>query len=79
MKKLERTTKGRFLGGVCGGIGEYSNIDPVIIRLILVLLTIWGAGLTVIAYVIAWIIMPQKSEIEKEEIETETEESESEN
>ena len=53
-----------MLGGVCGGIAEYFNIDPTLIRLAFVLFFLAdGAG--ILAYVVGWIIIPEKSEIEK--------------
>jgi phage shock protein PspC (stress-responsive transcriptional regulator) len=48
-----------MLGGVCGGIAEYFGIDPVIIRLTFVLAVIFG-GSGILAYIILWIIIPQK-------------------
>ena len=47
-----------MLAGVCGGIGEYFNIDPTIIRLVWAVLSVGGPGL--IAYVIAMIIIPKE-------------------
>jgi phage shock protein C len=47
------------IAGVCGGLGEYLDIDPTLIRLVwLVLLFFAGTGL--LAYVIAWILMPEE-------------------
>jgi len=48
-----------MLAGVCGGLGTYFNIDPVIIRLLWVL-AIFAAGTGVLAYIIAWIIIPEE-------------------
>ena len=45
--------------GVCGGIGEYFNMDPTVIRLIWVILTICGVGSGLLVYIIAAIIMPE--------------------
>lgn len=45
--------------GVCGGIGEYLNIDPTVIRLIWVILSIASFGTGLIAYIIAALIMPE--------------------
>lgn len=59
-KRLYKSRNNRVLCGVCGGLGEYFNIDPTIIRLILVLL-ICGAGTGIIAYIIAAIIMPEEN------------------
>lgn len=57
-KRLYRSGKHRILGGVCGGIGEYLNVDPVIIRLLWVIATL-ALGFGVLAYIIAWIIIPR--------------------
>ncbi|MEM5878793.1 MAG: PspC domain-containing protein [Candidatus Aenigmatarchaeota archaeon] len=59
VKRLYRSKNDKVLGGVCAGIGEYFNVDPVIVRLLWILLTFfWGTGL--ILYIIAWIIIPEK-------------------
>lgn len=55
-KKLCRSRKSRMLCGVCGGIGEYLNIDPTLVRLLAVLLGCSGTGILV--YIIAAIIIP---------------------
>lgn len=58
-KKLYRSKTQRMIGGVCGGIAEYFNVDPTIIRLIWAFLIIfWGTGL--LAYLIAWLIIPEE-------------------
>jgi len=56
-KQLYRSKKNKVIAGVCGGIAEYFKIDPVIIRLILVVLLL-GYGVGFIAYLLAWIIIP---------------------
>ena len=56
-KKLYRSDKDKKIAGVCGGIGEYFNIDPTLVRLGAVILGICGGGL--VAYVVAAIIMPE--------------------
>ena len=58
MKRLYRSKKHKVIAGVCGGIAEYFNIDPVIVSLIFILLLFSGAGMLV--YLIAWIIIPDK-------------------
>ncbi len=60
-KKLYRDPDERVLGGVCSGLGAYFNFDPVIIRLIFVLLIFLGAGSSLIVYVILWIVVPKAS------------------
>lgn len=57
-KKLYRVEQGKILCGVCGGIAEYFNIDPTIVRLIFALVGLSGTG--ILAYIIAAVIMPVK-------------------
>ncbi|MBI4019552.1 MAG: PspC domain-containing protein [Candidatus Aenigmarchaeota archaeon] len=54
-KKLYRSRTNRILGGVCGGIGEYFDVDANIVR---ILFLISGAGLMI--YLIAWILIPEE-------------------
>jgi phage shock protein C len=57
-KRLYRSKRNRMIGGVCGGIGEYLNVDPTFIRLLWILFTFaYGSG--VLAYIIAWIVIPE--------------------
>lgn len=60
MKRLYRHTKQGKLAGVCAGLGEYLDIDPVVIRLIFVLLALWG-GAGIIVYIAAWILVPERT------------------
>ncbi len=57
-KKLFRSRKNRVIAGVCGGVGEYFGVDPTIIRLLWVVFTLMG-GAGILAYIIAWIIIPE--------------------
>lgn len=59
-KTLYKSQINRKLCGVCGGIGEYLNIDPTVIRLLWILFTFCG-GCGLIAYIIAAIIMPEQN------------------
>lgn len=62
-KKLYRTEHGAaMICGVCGGIAEYFNIDPSIVRLLWVALVIFG-GTGILLYIIAAIILPRKSQV----------------
>jgi len=56
-KRMYRDPDNRILGGVCGGIGAFLNIDPVILRVMFVILLFFGIG--VIIYLILWIVMPE--------------------
>ena len=55
-KNLYRSCKNRVLGGVAGGLGEYFEIDPSLVRLVFVLFMLAGFG--IIAYILAWLIIP---------------------
>lgn len=57
-KRLYKSTRQRMVSGVCGGIAEYFNIDPTIVRLLFVLLC-FGGGSGVLAYIIAAIVIPE--------------------
>ncbi len=71
-KKIYRSQKNKVIGGVCGGIGEYFDIDPVLIRLIFIIL-FFSAGVGFLGYIIAWIIIPEKP-LDKANIEVENDE-----
>jgi phage shock protein C len=61
-KRLTRSRTERWLGGVCGGIGNYFNTDPSVIRVIFVLAAlILGGGLLI--YLILWLIIPLEPEM----------------
>jgi phage shock protein C len=59
-KKLYRSRKDRMIAGVCGGIAEYFNIDPVIVRLIAVILLLPGGFPGLVPYIVLWILVPEK-------------------
>jgi phage shock protein PspC (stress-responsive transcriptional regulator) len=60
MKRLYRSNKDRVIAGVCGGIAEYYNKDPTLIRLLWAVITIFtGFFPGVFAYLIAWVIVPE--------------------
>ncbi len=56
-KKLYRSQDQRMLGGVCGGLGEYFNIDPIIVRLIFIAFALIGGG-GLLLYLIMWLLIP---------------------
>ncbi|MCP4147867.1 MAG: PspC domain-containing protein [bacterium] len=57
MKRLYKSRKNKTIAGVCGGIAEYLNIDPVMIRILFLFFTFFG-GFAVVAYLIGIVIMP---------------------
>ncbi len=59
MKKLYRIQEGRKLAGVCGGVAEYLNIDPTVVRVIWALCCLWG-GMGIVAYILCAVIMPEE-------------------
>jgi phage shock protein PspC (stress-responsive transcriptional regulator) len=57
-RRFYRDPENRIIGGVCGGIGAYLNIDPLIVRIALVILFLtFGVGLLI--YIILWIVVPE--------------------
>ena len=56
-KKLYRSEEDKMIGGVCGGLGEYFEIDPTLIRLLFALI-FFGYGAGLMLYIFLWIIMP---------------------
>jgi len=69
-KKLYRSRNNRVIAGICGGLAEYFDVDPIIIRLItLILVLSLGAG--IIAYIIAWIVVPKEPDTVSTEISVE--------
>lgn len=56
-RRLYRSQKDKIIGGVAGGLGEYFEIDPVIVRIIFVAVAVAG-GWGIIAYILCWIIIP---------------------
>jgi phage shock protein C len=58
-KKLYRSQKDRMIAGVAGGVAEYFNVDPTLIRLAFVLLLLWGGG-GILLYIIMWIVVPEE-------------------
>ncbi|WP_297091574.1 PspC domain-containing protein [uncultured Draconibacterium sp.] len=73
-RKLYRDPEQTVLAGVCGGLSVYFNMDPVVIRLIVVLLALLTSGAGILVYVILWIVVPkavtttQRLEMKGEEV-----------
>jgi phage shock protein PspC (stress-responsive transcriptional regulator) len=59
MNRLYRSSTHKVIGGVAGGLGEYLDFDPVLIRIALVVAVFFG-GVGLLAYIIAWIIIPEQ-------------------
>jgi phage shock protein PspC (stress-responsive transcriptional regulator) len=75
MKKLYRLEKNKLIAGICAGIADAYNLDPTVVRLAAVFLTILTAFWPgVITYLVAWYLLPEKSELtdstKKEEVQS---------
>lgn len=69
--KLTRSKKDSVIAGVCAGLGEFFQVDPTIVRLIFILIAVFGGG-GILLYLILWLIVPSESsasEITKDNIE----------
>jgi phage shock protein C len=69
-KKIYRSEKNRILFGVCGGLAEYFEVDPLLVRILFILLSL-GGGSGIILYIILAVLMPKesdKTEITKDNI-----------
>ena len=58
-KRLVRRTDDRMIGGVCSGLADYFGVDVTLVRLIAVVGTVIGFGTLLVAYVVAWLLMPE--------------------
>ncbi|MBI1973158.1 PspC domain-containing protein [Candidatus Woesearchaeota archaeon] len=58
-KKLYLSNKNRKIAGFCGGLAEYLNVDPTLIRLLYVFFTLISMGTGIVVYIIAWLIVPR--------------------
>ncbi|MFJ6695987.1 PspC domain-containing protein [Streptomyces sp. NPDC091272] len=63
--QLRRSRRHRTVGGVCGGLGQYFDVDPVIFRVVLAVTSVTG-GIGLIAYGFAWLLVPQEGDEENE-------------
>jgi phage shock protein C len=63
MKRLRRSNKEKMIAGVCGGLAEYFALDPTVVRIGYVLLSVLSAAFPgIIVYIVMWILMPQSNE-----------------
>ncbi len=61
-KRLHLSSKDKKLGGVCGGLGEYFDIDPTLVRIFFLFFTLAGGG-GLLLYLLIWIITPKDYQI----------------
>jgi phage shock protein C len=57
-KKLMRSTTDKMIAGVCGGLAEYFDIDPTLVRALFVIVTLLG-GSGILIYIVLWLVMPE--------------------
>jgi phage shock protein C len=61
MKRIYRSSKDKVIAGVCGGMGEYFDKDPVLFRILFALVTLM-VGFGIVAYLIFWIAIPKDTQ-----------------
>ena len=61
-KVLVRSRKGRMVAGVCAGVAEYFGVDVTLVRVIVAVLAVITGGAGILAYLVAWAIIPEESE-----------------
>jgi len=61
-RKLTRSQSNQWIAGVCGGLGAFFKVDPVLFRILFVVLAVTGAGLPI--YIFAWLIIPAEGRSE---------------
>jgi phage shock protein C len=59
VKNLVRRRDDKMIAGVCSGVAEYVGLDPTLVRLLTVVAAIFSVGAVAVAYVAAWILMPE--------------------
>ena len=62
-KRLYRSDSDKMIGGVCGGIAEYFTLDPTLVRLGYIVLSVFTVFSGVLAYFILWIIVPKRKSL----------------
>ncbi len=60
MKKLYRSTRDRKLTGLCGGLSEYLNVDATLLRILLIVVTVFSSGMIIVVYIIASLVIPKE-------------------
>ena len=59
-RRLVRRRDDRMIAGVCSGVADYLGVDVTLVRVLTVLGAIFGLGTVVVAYVVAWILLPEE-------------------
>jgi phage shock protein C len=61
-KILVRSRKGRMVAGICAGVAEYFTVDVTLVRVIVAVVAVITGGMGVLAYLVAWAIIPEEGE-----------------
>jgi phage shock protein C len=61
-KVLVRSRKGRMVAGICAGVAEYFSVDVTLVRVIVAVIAVITGGAGVLAYLVAWAIIPEEGE-----------------
>jgi len=64
-KRLYRSRTERQVAGVCGGLAEYFKLDPTLVRIIFILITLFG-GPGLVLYIILWLVLPDESKAKEQ-------------
>ena len=67
-KRLYRSSEDKFIAGVCGGLAEYFNIDPVIVRIMFFILLLPGGLPGLLPYVLLWVLIPVKPTLPEKDV-----------
>jgi len=65
MREVYLSQSNRKIAGVCGGLGEYFDKDPTVIRIVFILVTLLSFGIGILAYILMWLIIPNKPKTTK--------------
>lgn len=69
MKRLQRSRKEKMIGGVCGGLAAHFDMDPTVVRLLYILISICSAAFPgILVYLVLWVVIPQGENGENEAV-----------
>ncbi len=71
-KQLYRSQHNRQIAGICAGLADYTNIDPVLMRVIWVIFAFFSAGLAIILYLVLIFVIPNEDEVQRRSIPVQT-------
>lgn len=64
VKRLYRSSDNRVFAGICGGLGEYLDVDPTVVRVVYILLSLLTAFVGILLYIILLFVIPNRPRIE---------------